>query len=153
MAIQKRAGDVFTRANKMLLKSDALCHIKQLIAHATKYLGFSVNIVRGVILERNFVLNLVVMNGKLEAAQWLLEEIGADIESTDVRDFSPLLNAAFNGDTCMVRYLLSKGAHKAQIGKSLYLCLLASFEGLNAEGWAMKKGFDDVADLILLGNK
>ena len=75
------------------------------------------------------------------------------IETVDRGNFSPLLNAAYNGDKPMVRYLLIRGANRKLIGKyhsSKGICA-PDFPGHNAEGWARERGHTAVADLIRLG--
>ena len=64
-----------------------------------------------------------------------------------------LINAAWGGDKHMVRFLLSHGANRSQIGTGHYTEALApsDFKGLTAEGWARKKGHDDIAELIRVG--
>jgi hypothetical protein len=53
----------------------------------------------------------------------------------------------------MTRYLLAKGCDRTKLGFNHSSQGLAptKFEGMTAEGWARKKGHDEVADLILLG--
>jgi len=85
--------------------------------------------------------------------RWLVETKRADVESSDRGNFTALLNAAYAGDRKMVRFLLSRGADRSKIGRFHYTKPLSSpeFEGLNAEGWAEKNGFPDIAKLLRYG--
>ena len=53
----------------------------------------------------------------------------------------------------MVRFLLHNGADRNKIGTGHYTEALApsDFAGLSAEGWARKKGYNDIAELIRVG--
>lgn len=53
----------------------------------------------------------------------------------------------------MVRFLLHHKANRNKVGTGHYTQALApsDFEGLTAEGWARKKGYDDIAELIRVG--
>lgn len=55
--------------------------------------------------------------------------------------------------TISYRFLLGKGCDRTKLGKNHSSKGLApaAFEGLTAEGWARKRGHDEVADLIHLG--
>ena len=82
-----------------------------------------------------------------------MEEKDADIESSDRGHFTPLLNAAWAGDRYLVRYFLQHGASRAQVGTYHYTRPVApqDFAGLDAAGWAEKRGHPDIAKLIRLG--
>lgn len=133
------------------------------------------NYTSGVVLERNSLLNLAIIAERVKISRWLIEEKGADLESSDRGGFSPLINAAWNGDKKMVRYLLARGCDRNKVGlfhSSKGLCP-PSFKGHTAEGecsfqyrfsvvisntrellvkgWAKKRGHEDVADLIRIG--
>lgn len=71
----------------------------------------------------------------------------------DISLLAQLINAAWAGDRHLVRLLLSHGADRSKIGTGHYTEALApvDFKGLTAEGWARKKGFDDIATLIRVG--
>ena len=84
--------------------------------------------------------------------------MNADLESEDRGGFTPIINAAYAGDKYLVRYLMAKGVDCTKRGKSHYTMPLVrrdiaveEFEGLTAEGWARRKGFNEIADLIGLG--
>ena len=66
---------------------------------------------------------------------------------------SQLINAAWGGDKHLVRFLLMHGADRNKVGTGHYTEALApsDFAGHTAEGWARKKGHDDVAELIRVG--
>ena len=46
----------------------------------------------------------------LKAAKYLVEEIGAEINTQDIRGYTPLMGAAFRGDNQTVQYLVDHGA-------------------------------------------
>jgi len=63
------------------------------------------------------------------------------------------MNAAWCGDKRLVRLLLSHGADRHAVGTYHYTQGVAphDFSGFNSEGWALKKGFKDIAELIRVG--
>jgi ankyrin repeat protein len=150
---RKQSDDVLLKAAPIIFKADKLLQIQKLIRAAKKKFDFNFDYTSGVVCERNSLLNLAVINRRHKIAKWLIEDCGAAIETVDRGNFSPLLNAAYNGDRSMVRYLLIRGANRKLIGKyhsSKGICA-ADFQGHNAEGWARERGHTAVADLIRLG--
>ena len=85
--------------------------------------------------------------------RWLVDCKGADIETYDRGNFTPLLNAAWAGDRQLVRFFLQRGSDRSVIGTGHYTKGLApaDFEGLSAEQWARCKGHEEIAELIRLG--
>lgn len=152
-ASRKRSDDLLIKANIMIQKGDQLSSLEKLIDKATRDFEFSVNYTSGVVLERNSLLNMAVIDRRHKITKWLIEEKGADIESCDRGRFTPLMNAAWNGDRYVTRYLLARGCDRAKIGYNHSSQGLApsKFEGLTAEGWARRRGHDEVAELIRLG--
>lgn len=152
-ASRKRSDDLLIKASSIIQKGDQLSSLEKLIEKATKDFEFSVNYTSGVVLERNSLLNMAVIDRRHKITKWLIEEKGADIESCDRGRFTPLMNAAWNGDRYVARYLLARGCDRTKVGFNHSSQGLASpkFEGLNAEGWARKRGHDEVAELIRLG--
>jgi ankyrin repeat protein len=77
----------------------------------------------------------------------------ADIETFDRGHFTPLLNAAWEGDRTLVRFFLQKGADRSVRGTQHYSKAIApsGFEGMTADQWADQRGHPDVAKLIRLG--
>jgi len=49
-------------------------------------------------------------NSWLPAVQYLVEELGADVNARDLNGYSPLHHAAARGDNELIMYLVSKGA-------------------------------------------
>ena len=150
---RKRSDDLLLKANSIMEKGDHFIKIEKLVSKAQKDFTFSVNYTSGVVMERNSLLNMAIINGRHKIAKWLIEEKNADIETYDRGEFTPLLNAAWNGDKYMIRYLLGKGSDRKKVGTGHYSQGLApaAFKGLNAEGWALKRGHVEVAELIRLG--
>jgi len=150
---RKRSDDLLTKLAALLVKGDHIQKVEKFITQGEKKFGFKVNYVSGIVCERNSVLNLAVIHRRFKVARWLVEEKGADIESSDRGNFTPLLNAAWAGDRMLVRFLLGKGCDRAKVGTGHYTQALAppDFEGLTAEGWARKRGHSEIADLIKLG--
>ena len=152
-ASRKRSDDLLLKASTIIEKGDQLIKFKQLITKAEKNFQFSINYTSGVVLERNSLLNLAVIEQRHKITKWLIEEKAADIEACDRGQFTPLMNAAWAGDKYMVRYLLAKGCDRVKVGYNHSSQGLAppTFEGLNAEGWARKRKYVEVAELIRLG--
>ena len=150
---RKRWDDLLLKCSTVLTKGDHLQKIEKLVMKGITGIDFDVNYTSGVVCERNSLLNLAVINKRHKVVRWLVDEKGADIESYDRGQFNPLLNAAWTGDRQLVRFFLQRGADRAKIGTGHYSCALAhpDFEGLNAEGWARKKGHEEIAELIRLG--
>ena len=152
-AARKRSDDILVKAHLIIDKADQLNKFQKLIAKAEKTFQFGVNYTSGVVLERNSLLNLAIIEKRHKISKWLIEEKGADIESCDRGSFTPLMNAAWAGDKHMVRYLLAKGCCRVKVGfnHSSKGLAASTFKGLTAEGWAKKRGHDGVAELIRLG--
>jgi len=152
-ASRKRSDDILVKAHLIIDKADQLNKFQKLIAKAEKTFQFGVNYTSGVVLERNSLLNLAIIEKRHKISKWLIEEKGADIESCDRGSFTPLMNAAWAGDKHMVRYLLAKGCCRVKVGfnHSSKGLAASTFKGLTAEGWARKRGHDGVAELIRLG--
>ena len=151
---RKISDDILVRASTIIAKRDNLQGIDKIVTNAEKrFQRFSIDYSSAVVLERSSLLNLAVMNSRHKIVKWLIETKGADIETCDRGGFTPLVNAAYNGDRAMVRYLLSKGCNRAKIGTEHSSQALApiGFNGLNAEGWARKREFDRIADMIKYG--
>ena len=96
-ASRKRSDDLLVKAHVIIDNGDQLNKFEKLITKAEKGFEFSVNYVSGVVLERNSMLNLSVIDQRHKITKWLIEEKGADIESCDRGQFTPLMNAAWNG--------------------------------------------------------
>jgi hypothetical protein len=150
---RKRSETILLKANIIIDKGDQLHKLEKLICKAIKDFDFSINYTSGVVLECNSILNLSVIARRHKITKWLIETMGADIETFDRGRFTPLMNAAWNGDKYITRYLLSKKCDRTKIGyyHSSKGIAPPSFEGLTAEGWACNRGHEDVAELIHLG--
>ena len=153
MVSRKWADDFLNKASDILFKQDNLNQIEKLVKQGEKRVDFDINYISGVVCERNSLLNLAAIYSRIKVVRWLVETKGADIETYDRGGFTPLLNAAWAGDRQLVRFLLSHGADRTKIGLFHYFegVNRPEFRGLNAEGWARKKGHDQLADLIRLG--
>jgi Ankyrin repeats (many copies) len=150
---QKRWDDLLVKCAAILDASDSLCKIEKIIEEAQKSFGFDVNYISGVVCERNSLLNLAVIHKRHKVTRWLVDIKKADIETFDRGNFTPLLNAAWEGDRTMVRYFLQKGADRSVRGTQHYSKAIAppGFEGMTADQWADKRGHPEVAKLIRLG--
>lgn len=148
----KRWDDLLSNLSNVLWKGDQLEVIKKLVTKGEKH-NFSVDYSSGVVCERNSVLNLAVINQRHKVVRWLIEEKGADIETSDRGNFTPLINAAWGGDKYLVRLLLQKGADRSKVGTCHSSRPLAhpDFQGYTAEGWAREKGHEEIAELIRIG--
>ena len=148
--LRKQSDDLLMKANRIMAKGDQLNKLEKLIAKAK---GFEVDYVSGIVLERNSLLNLAVIERRHKIAKYLIEEKKADLETCDRGQFTPLMNAAWNGDKHMVRYLLKRGGDRTKVGFNHVSQGLASasFRGRNAEGWARQRGHAEIAELICLG--
>lgn len=147
---RKQSDDLLMKANRIIAKGDQLNKFEKIIAKAK---CFKVDYVSGIVLERNSLLNLAAIEKRHKIVKYLIEEKNADIETCDRGQFTPLMNAAWNGDKHIVRYLLKRGCDRTKVGFNHLSQGLApaSFEGRNAEGWARKRGHTDIAELIRLG--
>lgn len=169
-ASRKQWDDLLMRASQILDQSDQVNAIERMVERAEETGQFDVNYVSSVVCERNSLLNLAVIHGRvstysavvwirsthahdLETARWLVEAKNADVESCDRGSFTALLNAAYSGCRPLVRFLLQRGADRSKIGMFHYSQPLnqPDFKGLTAEGWAKKRGFPEIAELIRLG--
>ena len=150
---RKRSDDLLVKANAIIEKGDLLQKLEKLVKKGEKDFRFDVNYTSGIVLERNSLLNMAIIDRRTKIAKWLMEVKGADIETWDRGQFTPLLNAAWNGDKHMVRYLLARGADRAKTGlnHSSKGLAPAGFKGLSAEQWARKRGHENVAELIRIG--
>lgn len=152
-ASRKQSDDLLSRIASVLFKGDHLHKVEKLVTDGQTKFDFDVNYHSGIVCERNSMLNLAVINGRLKVVRWLVESKGADIESCDRGGFTPLINAAWDGNIKTVRFLLSKGCDRAKIGTGHYTKPLAlpDFEGYNAADWAQERGHQEVSDRIRIG--
>lgn len=150
---QKQSDDLLCKCSVALSKGDVLQKIEKLVQNAEKDAGFDINYVSGVVCERNSILNLAVIHRRHKVVRWLVDVKGADIETADRGNFTPLLNAAWAGDRFLVRFFLQRGSNRNVLGTQHYSQGIArpGFEGLTADNWAEKRGFPDIAKLIQIG--
>ena len=57
-------------------------------------------------------------SGMLAAVQYLVEEIGADVNAIDYEGNTVVHHAASRGDTEMIRYLVGKGADVTRVNRA-----------------------------------
>lgn len=150
---QKRWDDLLVKCSHALWKRDDLQKIEKIVEKAEKDFGFDLNYSSGVVCERNSILNLAVIHGRHKVVRWLVDKKGANIETSDRGNFTPLLNAAWSGDRWLVRFFLQRQSDRAVRGTQHYTQGIAppGFEGRTAEEWAEKRGHPEVAKLIRLG--
>lgn len=153
--IQRKLSDeVLLEMHSIIMKGDMLAVFKKVLTSAMNSFGYDVNYSSGLVLERNSALNMAVIENRIKIVKYLLLEEKADIETQDRGGFTPLLNAAWNNNAHMTRFLLSLGARRDQIGVThSSKGFVAGFKGLTAENWARKRGFHDLADEIRFGLK
>jgi hypothetical protein len=148
----KRSDDLLTKASETLAKGDYLQTFAKIVSEGERSFAFEINYTSGTVEERNSLLNLAVINGRHKCVRWLIEVKGADIETFDRGLFTPICNAAWNGDVQMVRYLLKQGARRNKIAKFHSSSGIApKHEGMTPEEWARKRGHHSIADLIQQG--
>ncbi|KAI2501670.1 hypothetical protein MHU86_12794 [Fragilaria crotonensis] len=150
---RKRSEDLLSTVANVLFKGDHFQKVEKLVTDGEQKFAFDVNYVSGVVCERNSILNLAVIHGRYKVVRWLVETKGSDVESSDRGGFTPLLNAAWAGNTKLVRFLMSHGCDRTKIGRGHYTKPLAApdFKGYTAEGWAREREFPEVAELLRLG--
>lgn len=91
-----------------------------------------------VFVERNPALNLAVMHRRHNCVAELLRR-GADVNLVDRGGFSPLMDAAWNGEMNMVITLLKYGADPNAVGHSHFSGGIKTTERTAAE-WARIRG-------------
>ena len=150
---RKLWDDLLIKSATVLLKGDHLQKIEKLVQTGTAGFGFEVNYISPVVCERNSLLNMAVIHQRHKIVRWLVDEKRAELESYDRGQFTPLLNAAWSGDKYLVRFFLQRGSDRTKVGTGHSSAGLAAphFKGLTAEGWARKKGHEDIANLIRVG--
>jgi len=150
---QKRWDDLLVKCSAALFKRDDLQKIEKIVETAEREFGFDLNYASGVVCERNSILNLAVIHGRHKVVRWLVDTKGADIETSDRGNFTPLLNAAWAGDRWLVRYFLQRRCDRSVVGLQHYTQGIAppGFRGRTADEWAEKRGHPEVAKLIRLG--
>jgi hypothetical protein len=150
---RKQWDDLLLKCATVLLKGDHLQTIEKLVQTGAAGFGFEVNYISPVVCERNSLLNMAVIHQRHKIVRWLVDEKRAELESYDRGQFTPLLNAAFAGDRYLVRFLLQRGSDRTKVGTGHSSEGLAPphFKGLTAEGWARKKGHEEIANLIRVG--
>jgi hypothetical protein len=150
---RKLWDDLLLKCATVLLKGDHLQKIEKLVQTGTAGFGFEVNYISPVVCERNSLLNMAVIHQRHKIVRWLVVDKRAELESYDRGQFTPLLNAAWAGDRYLVRFLLQRGSDRTKVGTGHSSAGLAAphFKGLTAEGWARKKGHEEIAKLIRVG--
>jgi hypothetical protein len=150
---QKRWDDLLVKCSAALFKRDDLQKIEKFIENAETEFGFDLNYSSGVVCERNSILNLAVIHGRYKVVRWLVDTKGADIETSDRGNFTPLLNAAWSGDRWLIRFFLQRRSNRNVKGTQHYTKGIAppGFEGRTAEEWAEHRGHPEIAKLIRLG--
>jgi hypothetical protein len=149
---RKHSDDILVKASETLLNGDYVQTLDKFVSDGERTCSFDINYTSGTVEERNSLLNLAVINRRHKCVRWLVEVKGADIQTMDRGLFTPLHNAAWMGDTYMVRYLLRKGADRSKIAKFHSSTGVAQNAlGMTAEQWARKRGHHSIADLIQRG--
>jgi len=151
----KQSEEVLATCIVLLRKGDNLSQVRKQVDNGMKSFDFHVDFTSGSIGDRNGLLNWAVVYRRVKVAKWLVNEMGADLESKDSGYFTPLLNATWNNDLPLVRFLLWKGSSRRAVGLTHcskgFGAVSMGFKGLTAEGWAKLKGFQEVEREIKLG--
>ena len=146
------SDEALLRGFEAIDKGDLLSQFKRVVEGATKKFAFDVNYSSGRVMERNSLLNLAVIQKRTKIVKWLLLDKSANLESADRGGFTPLLNCAWSGDLQLTRFVLARGAKREAVGVThSSRGFVAGFKGHNAEGWARKRGFAELADEIKFG--
>ena len=146
------SNELLLKCSAVLQKGDNLIKMKKLVLGGIKSFNFDVNFTSGTVGERNSILNLSVILGRRNVARWLVTSMRANVESRDRGCFTPLLNATWNNDFGMVRFLLSNGSDRSAVGIAHSSGgFKEGFQGWNSEEWAREKGFKGVERLIRYG--
>ena len=150
---QKRWDDLLIKVAGVLERSDAIQKVEKIVKAGEDEFGFEVNYISSVVMERNSILNLATIHRRHKVIRWLVEKKGADIESFDRGNFTPLANAAWAGDKAMVRYFMGKGSDRTIrcTQHSSQPIAPPEFKGLTPAEWAEKRGHSAVAKLIREG--
>ncbi|GMH73943.1 hypothetical protein TrLO_g7293 [Triparma laevis f. longispina] len=149
---RRNSDALLLRFSQLLDKGDALSQVQKLVKQSEADWDFGINYTSGSVLDRNGLLNYAVIKQRKNVVKWLVDGKNAWIETSDAGGFTPLLNAVYNNDLYFVRYFLSRGSNRNAIGIThSSQGFKANFEGLKAEGWARKKGFEEVANEIKYG--
>ena len=150
-----KSNELLLKAHETLFSSDGLGAIKTLVKKGEEEFDFDADYVSASVLERNGLLNIAVIEGRYKVSKWLIEEKECWVETRDRGGFTPLLNAAYNGDLKMIKYLLRCGVNRRRLGlnHSSQPMLLRSevYQGYDAVGWARKRGFEEAANVIFRG--
>jgi hypothetical protein len=151
----KKSEELLSLCMYHLRKGDHLTQIKKKVLPCVRDFNFSVDFTSGSVGDRNGLLNWAVVYRRPKVAKWLVNDMGADLETKDSGFFTPLCNAAWNGDLQMVRFLLWRGARRDAIGLTHcskgFGAVQMGFKGLTAEGWARIKGWKEVEMEIKYG--
>ena len=96
--------------------------------------------------DKKSVLNhglLSSISGNLETMQFFVQQ-GADIETRDETDNTPLMNAASAGNLAMVQYLVEQGADFNATNRAHHNVLIKAMEGMHIDvvKYLVKKGVD-----------
>jgi len=152
----RKSNELLVAAYECLFRGDNCSQVKSLVKNGEEDFGFDINYLSGSVMERNGLLNLAVIEKCLNTVKWLILKKNAFIESKDRGFFTPLLNAAYNGDLPMVRFLMKQGADRKAMGlnhssRPMLYKNTGVYEGYDAEGWARKMGHEQCAKVIRMG--
>jgi ankyrin repeat protein len=109
-------------------------------------------------MENDFQGTNVVPNARVDAARFLVEEVGVDVNSRDDRGYSALHGAAFIGRNDVILYLVEKGAdvgaraHQISNGSSKQSAEPDQGDTVAdmANGWTQKTlQFNETVDLLI----
>lgn len=96
----------------------------------------------GTLVEQNTLITLAARSCHPKTIKYLVEKLGAKIDSADVGGFTPLIMSAYRGNITAVKTCLKLGADIYCSGR------LRSGAPMSAEHWAAVKGHKEIFELL-----
>jgi len=96
----------------------------------------------GTLVEQNTLVTLAARSCHPKTIKYLVEKLGAQIDTADVGGFTPLIMSAYRGNIAAVKTCLKLGADIYCSGR------LRSGAPMSAEHWAAVKGHKEIFELL-----
>lgn len=103
--------------------------------------GFNIDW-HGTLVEQNTLVTLAARSCHPKTIKYLVEKLGAKIDTADVGGFTPLIMSAYRGNLAAVKACLNLGADIYCSGR------LRSGAPMSAEHWAAVKGHKEIFELL-----